>query len=198
VITRDDQFWLPLLGLFHGNCLEEFAQLYREDVQKADGVWVLRIHDEGDRQVKNDQSIRSVPLHSELLRLGFLEYVAGTAPHPTDRLFPGLKPGGPDQKMGYYYTKDFARYRGQIGVKRRGLDYHSFRHGLNTKLYEADVNEGWIDLMTGHESGGEGRRRYLKSIKPSTLRGALEKVTWPEIDLSALYVRAAGDESWPA
>jgi integrase len=197
VITRDDQFWLPLLGLFHGNRLEEFAQLYREDVLKADDVWTIRIHDEGDRQVKNEQSVRSVPLHSELLRLGFLEYVAATAPNQQDRIFPGLRPGGADQKLGYYYSKDFSRYRGQIGLKRKGLDYHSFRHGLNTKLYEADVNEGWIDLLTGHESGGEGRRRYLKGIRPSLLRAALEKVTWPEIDLSHLYVRNAGDESWP-
>jgi hypothetical protein len=113
---RDGQFWLPLLGLFHGNRLEEFAQLYREDVQKADGVWVIRIHDEGDRQVKNEQSIRSVPLHSELMRLGFLEYVAATAPTPRDRIFPGLRPGGADRKLGYYYTKDFSRYRKQIGV----------------------------------------------------------------------------------
>jgi hypothetical protein len=65
------------------------------------------------------------------------------------------------------------------------------------KLYEADVNEGWIDLLTGHESGGEGRRRYLKGIRPSLLRATLEKVTWPEIDLSNLHMREAGDEDWP-
>jgi hypothetical protein len=54
-IIRDDKFWLPLLGLYHGNRLEEFAQLRREDVKQEDGIWFLDIHGEGGRQIKNDQ-----------------------------------------------------------------------------------------------------------------------------------------------
>jgi hypothetical protein len=45
-IIRDARFWLPLLGLYHGNHLEEFAQLRREDVALADGVPYLRVTDE--------------------------------------------------------------------------------------------------------------------------------------------------------
>lgn len=68
---------------------------------------------------------------------------------------------------------------------------------MTTKLYEAEVNEGWIDLLTGHESGGESRRRYLKGIPLPALKEAIARVVWPEVDLSALYVREAGDERWP-
>jgi hypothetical protein len=79
-------------------------------------------------------------------------------------------------------------------VRRRGLDYHSFRHGVTTKLYQADVSEAWIDLLTGHDqNGGESRRRYLKGVPLPQLRGALERVTWPELDLSALYTREMDD-----
>ena len=46
-IIRDDKFWLPLLGLYHGNRLEEFAQLRREDVKQDAGIWYLDIHGEG-------------------------------------------------------------------------------------------------------------------------------------------------------
>ncbi len=195
-VIRDALFWLPLLGLFHGNRLEEFAQLRRGDVAQSDGVWFLAITDEGGRQLKNEQSRRRVPLHSELIRTGFLDYVAGTAPQPQDQVFPELKPGGKDRKLGYYFSKEFSTYRQSIGVRRPGLDYHSFRPGVTTKLFEADVSEGWIDLLTGHESGGESRRRYLKGIPLPQLRGAIERVTWPEVDLSGLYVREAGDDGW--
>jgi hypothetical protein len=75
-IIRDALFWLPLLGLFHGNRLEEFAQLRREDVRQEAGVPYIRISDEDGRQLKNEQSRRDVPLHPELIRLGFLDYVA--------------------------------------------------------------------------------------------------------------------------
>ena len=37
-VIRDDKYWLPLLGLYHGNRLEEFAQLRREDLKQKDGV----------------------------------------------------------------------------------------------------------------------------------------------------------------
>jgi len=196
-IIRDALFWLPLLGLFHGNRLEEFAQLRREDVGIAEGIPYLRITDEDGRQLKNEQSRRDVPLHPELILIGFLEYVAEATARPNDQVFPELKPGGKDRKLGYYFSKQFSSYRNAIGVRRRGLDYHSFRHGVTTKLYQADVSEAWIDLLTGHDQGGgESRRRYLKGIPLPQLRPALERVKWPEVDLSRLYIRSAGDERW--
>jgi integrase len=196
-IIRDSLFWLPLLGLFHGNRLEEFAQLRRGDLGQSEGIWFLDITDEDGRQLKNRQSRRKVPLHPELIRIGFLDYVAEITASPEDQVFPDLKPGGNDRKRGYYFSKRFSSYRAAIGLRRRGLDYHAFRHSVTTKLYEADVSEGWIDLLTGHESGGESRRRYLKAIPLPQLRSAIERVMWPELDLSHLYVRELGDASWP-
>lgn len=197
-IVRDARFWLPLLALYHGNRLEEFAQLRREDLTRVEDVWCLRITDADGRQLKNQQSCRCVPLHSELIRIGFLDYVQEKTPRGRDAVFPELQPGGPDRKFGYYFSKQFSAYRKAIGVRRRGLDYHSFRHGVTTKLYEAEVPEPWIDLLTGHdEEGGESRRRYLKGISMPKLRTAIERVIWPELDFSALYIRQAEDERWP-
>lgn len=176
--------------------LTSFAQLRREDVRHPEGVPYFRITDEDGRQVKNEQSRRDVPVHPELIRLGFLDYVAETAALPQDQVFPELRPSGKDPKLGYYFSKQFSAYREAIGVRRRGLDYHSFRHGVTTKLYQADVSQAWIDLLTGHDqNGGESRRRYLKGVPLPQLWGALERVTWPELDLSALYAqkRATND-----
>lgn len=195
-IIKDALFWLPLLGAFHGNRLEEFAQLRGEDVGQEGGVWFLNITDDDGRQLKNQQSRRRIPLHSELMKLGFLDYVRATASSPDAPVFPDLRPGGPDQKLGFYFSKDFSRYRQNAGVYQRGLDYHSFRHSVTTKLYEAEVNEGWIDLLTGHESGGESRRRYLKGIPLVKLKEAIEKVTWPEVDLSGLYPQHLSNDTF--
>jgi integrase len=175
-IIRDARFWLPLLGLYHGNRLEEFAQLRREDVGIRDGVPYLRITDEDGRQLKNEQSRRDVPLHLELIRMGFLDYVARATNQPRDQVFSELRPGGRDRKLGYTFSKQFSAYRAAIGLRRRGLDYHSFRHGVTTKLYQADVSEAWIDLLTGHDQGGgESRRRYLKGVPLPQLRNAVNR-----------------------
>lgn len=116
VIIKDEKYWLPLLGIYHGNRLEEFAQMVRGDVRQEEGIWFLDINDEGNKRVKNEQSKRRVPLHPELRRFGFLKYVETTAPNPSDRIFPQLQPGGPDQKLGYYFTKWWSQYRKDIGV----------------------------------------------------------------------------------
>jgi hypothetical protein len=44
-VIKDDKYWLPLLGLYHGNRLEEFAQLHRADLRQGDGIWFLDIND---------------------------------------------------------------------------------------------------------------------------------------------------------
>jgi hypothetical protein len=119
--------------------VEEFAQLRREDVKQEDGVWYLQIHGEDGRQIKNEQSARRVPVHPEIERLGFLGYVRETAPKPKDMIFPELKPGGPDAKIGYYFTKWWTNYRKAVGNYERGLDYHSFRHGVTTKLFAVQL-----------------------------------------------------------
>lgn len=180
-IIKDEKYWLPILGLYHGNRLEEFAQLHRSDLKQQDGIWYFDINDEGSRQVKNDQSIRRVPVHPAVEALGFLEYAEATAPAPGDRLFPKLKPGGPDAKLGYYFTKWWSQYRRDVGVYEKRLDYHSFRHGVTTKLYAADVSSVIVDELTGHEGEGTSQVVYKKDMPLSKLHKAIRKVEWVEV-----------------
>jgi integrase len=181
-VIRDDKHWLPLLGLYHGNRLEEFAQLRREDVKREGKFWYLQIHGEDGRQIKNEQSARRVPIHPEIERLGFLEYVNEVATKPTEMVFPLLKPGGPDGKVGYYFTKWWTNYRKSIGVYEPGLDYHSFRHGVTTKLFAVGVARDVVDELTGHEGEGTSQRVYRHDAPLSVLRDAIEKVRWPEVE----------------
>ncbi len=182
-VIRDDKYWLPLLGLYHGNRLEEFAQLRREDVKKEDRVWYLHIHGADGRQIKNEQSARRVPIHPEIERLGFLDYVNGVATKPSDMLFPELKPGGPDAKVGYYFTKWWTNYRRAIGVYEPRLDYHSFRHGVTTKLFSAQVPRDVVDELTGHEGEGTSQRIYKHDTPLPLLREAIAKIEWSEVVL---------------
>lgn len=202
-VIRDAYYWLPILGLYHGNRLEEFAQLLRSDIRleptatlpaeydglSADcllgqtGIWHFDINDEDDKQLKNDQSIRRVPIHPEILRLGFLPWLNAQSLKPDDEVFPDLERGGRDAKKGHYFSKNFSYYRKSIGVYRKGVDYHSFRHGVTTKLYEADVTDAVVNELVGHEGTGTSQQVYKKALALSTLLKAISKVTWPEFGL---------------
>ena len=67
--------WLPLLALFQGGRREELGQLRRDDIQKIDGVWCMRITDEAvGQKVKNEASVRTIPLHQKVVDAGFVEF----------------------------------------------------------------------------------------------------------------------------
>ncbi|WP_188973713.1 hypothetical protein [Neoroseomonas lacus] len=122
-IIRDAKFWLPLLALFHGARLEEFADLRCSDViqdENAGGLWAFDLNEEA-RRLKTQNAIRIVPLHPEIIRLGFLDYLTRTAPKPGDPLFPDLTPQGKDRKRGPRFTRDFRYYREAVGVYREGV-----------------------------------------------------------------------------
>lgn len=181
-IIKDARFWLPILGLYHGNRLEEFAQLELSDLIVHDGIHCFDINDEGQKQLKNEQSKRRVPVHPKLIDLGFLDYVEQARCDSRISMFPELEPAGPDNKKGYYFTKWWTRYRQSIGIYEKGLDYHSFRHGVTTKLYAAGVEEVLVDELTGHDGGGTSRRIYKKEMPLGVLLEAISKVSWPELD----------------
>jgi site-specific recombinase XerD len=183
LIIKDEKYWLPLLGVYHGNRLEEFSQLVRSDIRCEDGIWFFDINDEDGKQVKNEQSKRRVPLHPALRHLGFLEYVESTAPNPTDRVFQQLRPGGPDQKLGFYFSKWWAQYRKDVGVYEKGLDYHSFRATVATKLAEAEVSLEVRNELLGHEGKSIDEQNYQKGFSLKFLAEAISRVSWPDVKL---------------
>jgi integrase len=194
-IIRDAKFWLPLLALFHGARLEEFADLYRRDIGCEDGTWFVRITETEDRRLKTANAERVVPLHPEVIRMGFLDYVAKTAPNPDDPLFPDLEPQGKDRKRGPRITRWFVEYRRAIGVYREGVGMHAFRHTVRTRLGDCITGyqmERHVDFMLGHGRGGsEGRQRYEKRPDVKATAKTLALLAYPEIDLSHLYVSDA-------
>ena len=112
----DAAYWIPLLGLYTGARVGELAQLRVVDVDTTGEFPVLSITDEGEGQsVKSQAGVRKVPLHDELVRLGFLDYVEAMRKRKEDLLWPVLftregKPGG-------YFSQWFGAYRRSIGFE---------------------------------------------------------------------------------
>ena len=206
-IIRDWRFWLPLLALFHGARLEEFADLRISDLDSDRGTWFFKIQ-EGEarrlgkfdqtgrkaqeRRLKNTTATRAVPLHPELVRLGFIQHVDRKARDLNDPLFPELRPQGKDRKRGPRVTRWFGEYRKAVGVYREGVAMHAFRHTANTRLRDAMTSqqeERIINYLLGHipAGGGEGAIRYDKGPSLQASAEVLGRLKFPELDLTHLY-----------
>jgi integrase len=85
--------WAALIGLYTGARASEVGQLLTVDIFEEDGVPCLRISDEGEHQkVKTDVSLRTIPIHPDLLALGFLDWVDHLARPVTSGYFRRPKP----------------------------------------------------------------------------------------------------------
>lgn len=173
-IIRDDKFWIPLITLFSGMRLEEICQLRTDDIREENGISFFDINDRPPRQLKNKNAVRRVPIHSDLIKMGFLAYIK-TLGKGLQSVFPALKPGGADDKLGHGFTKWFTRYRQDIGVYRKNLDFHSLRHTATTLMHQADVPIIVIDHLTGHSTPGE-TARYTKGSTLLQLAAAIEAI----------------------
>jgi len=179
--------WLPLLALFTGARLEELGQLRPEDVRQeeyenADGatvsVWVIHLTEEGEGQgLKNAKSIRRVPLHSELTRLGFVEFVASRRGRA--RVFYELKKDTRDRETGNW-SKWFGRWlRKECAVADTRMVFHSFRHTLKDLCRIARIPTEDSNALTGH-SGATVAEKYGGSLYPlEPLADGIKKIRLP-------------------
>jgi integrase len=186
--------WLPLLGIFTGARLGELAPLTAADVtvDEATGITSIAIIEdlEKGRRLKTRSSRRIIPVHPELVRLGFINFVNQVEHEGGSdaRLFPLLKPG-PLGGFAEGWSKWFGRYIRALGIGNKRHVFHSFRHGFKDALRAARVSEDINDGLTGHAGGSAVGRSYgakdmLRRFGLPTLADAVGKVTYPGLDLS--------------
>lgn len=146
-----------------GARLNEICQLNILDIQKEGDIWFLNTTDEGDnyKSVKANSSRRKVPLQSELIRLGFLDFVSKL--NNSTRLFPDYNynsSGGYGRNLGRWFNESFLP---KLDIKRPGIVFHSFRHTMVTRLGQAGVAEPIYQCIVGHARQGVAQQVYMRS-----------------------------------
>ncbi|WP_241910278.1 site-specific integrase [Vibrio splendidus] len=152
-------YWLPLLGYFTGARLNELCQLYKADIYRKEGIWVLQIDDRFEGQkLKNLTSRRIVPIHQQLIDIGFIDFVTSVK---HDRLFTELKYSR--DGFGSAASKWFGRFKTRLGFAK-GHDFHSFRHTVATQLKQQQVSHIAAGAILGHAQNNITYDRYGKEL----------------------------------
>ncbi|CAM5796354.1 DUF6538 domain-containing protein [Rhizobacter fulvus] len=185
----DAAYWVPLLGIFTGARISELCQLRTADVSTVDSVAVLRITDEGEGQgVKTEAGRRTVPVHAELVRLGFLDFVAAIRQAKSVQLFPALPLH--KTKAGQYFSEWFASTR-TLADGTKLPDFHSLRHTVRSKLASAGIAEPLIDTLIGHEVKGSTGARTYTMRSTEDLQRALSTLAYAGLALPKVFVKPA-------
>ena len=152
VAIRDWRYWIPWIGLYSGARLGEIAQMQTTDVRQLHGVWIFHVTEEGSalKSTKTKGSMRVLPVHSELIKLGLIDYHAGIVARSETQLFPEIKP----DKRGFYSgdpSAFFNEYFRDIGVKvDKSVNFHSLRHGIADAFRNAGYYDEQFNVLLGH------------------------------------------------
>lgn len=154
------------LFLYTGFRLNELAQIKKTDIIEKDGVLCFDLT--SDKQLKNVQSIRVVPIHSKILELVKLLI--------RDNKSEYLIYNGDSKEIG----KKLLRYI-KVHIHEKGKVVHSFRSNLMGELYANDVEERHIKKLLGHTSDKRNTSNHYYNKNKSTivqLVSALESVKY--------------------
>lgn len=166
--SSDWKRWALSLGVLTGARIGELYQLTQGDVKQVNGITVIDINkDEQGKTLKNDFSVRQVPLVDgthEFSLTAFLEWVAG-------------EPGKLFKAKAHYFNKPLNdALREPLGLAA-GSDqsFHSLRHSLSGLLKAAATPEVIAQSITGHSSGNITYDLYAGSqrVPVETLHAAL-------------------------
>jgi integrase len=179
--TRPDRYWIALLCLYQLCRREEAAQLALTDLGEKDRLPCITITDLGEGQsVKNRGSKRTMPVHSSLITLGFLDYVRDVRAERHACLFHQL----PRQANGYSDAigKWFAQHLDKVGLSQPELVMHSLRHGIHY-LHALGCPQDVAEMLTGHSATSVHDKVYAhRNLTPLTrLRDGLEKMQFPDV-----------------
>ncbi|MFO6463094.1 DUF6538 domain-containing protein [Jannaschia sp. KMU-145] len=176
--------WGPHLGAYHGLRIQEASQLRVEDFAERDGVWAMKITDEGEGQkAKTKSSVRWVPVHpaiaADLRRL-----VESRAGHDGflfvywHRYRKKLVPLEPDSRgrVSGAYAKRFAAMMDRIGLDDPALVFHSFRHRLQDAADSAGIPDSHRRYLTGRANPDAVEGGYGQGASMKALAGSLAKV----------------------
>lgn len=188
--VRDHRFWMPLVALYTGARLGEICQLELKDVVLRDSIWCFDINDERGKSVKTEASKRLTPIHSGIIKLGFLDYVEERRAAGGSALWPDVRKsaaGIPSDLESKRLNRLLDLILGEEYRRDRLLCFHSFRHTMIDAMRTAGISPDVRHAIVGHEGEHVEQKHYGEGYKPKALATAVEKVSYP-IDLSALYV----------
>lgn len=126
-----------------------------------------------------------MPIHSELIRLGFLDYVKTIKDTGSVSLWPAIrfregKPRG-------YFSRWFSAFHKGVGLAEQYPDFHCFCHTVRPLIRRAGHSESTMDKITGHQMRGSTGSIVCDHWTLKELQGAVEAIQYPTLELQPAF-----------
>ena len=190
------RYWAPLLSLWTGMRMHECLQLEHTDINTEDGIDIIYITTSSaaendlayEKRVKNKSSMRYVPIHPELKKFGFLDFVEKQKRHKDTRLFPEITAykGDLSHSFSKWFNGSFLENTITEKIKHKTV-FHSFRHNYRDALRRAKLPLDTVCALGGWSENLGVHAIYGGELDAISLYEDICKISYPTLDLSHLY-----------
>ena len=183
--NNKDLFFLNLIALFSGMRLGEICQLEPLDIRKENEVWIFDINDNKElKSCKTNGSKRFIPVHNELLKFGFIDFVNSRKNQEFLFKWKYHKKNG----WSHYSSKD-ANNLIQSIANIKEQSFHCFRHNVADVLMKnRNITKEVQEAILGHSHESESYKRYGKGFALNELQDAVNAIQYKGLNLEHLYI----------
>lgn len=176
MVVHDSWYWVPMIAWYTGMRLDEISSLELDEIEREGGYWQIQVKPNALRGLKTDSSERVMPVASELLRLGFIQYVEALRAAGEWLLFPELLPESGIGTLGdAFYKTRWTHLAKKLPFLVKGQANHSFRHTTIDEMKGAGISGELRADFAGHKLDSETEGRY-SNVHMALLRDAAEKI----------------------
>lgn len=185
---RPSRFWAPLIALYSGARLTEICGQLTDEMVIENEVRAFNFrHRPGVREIKNGKS-RKVPVHPELIRLGFWDFVEEAKVAKRELLFPDVSRDRLG-KWGDGTSKWFSRLVRKLKLEGANLSFHSFRHNFEDRLRDIDLHDTPVgNQITGRWTAGVSKN-YGSQYTMVRLNAELGKVCYVGLMVGHIHAK---------
>ena len=190
---RAARFWVPLLCLFTGSRPKEVMRLEVSELERHRDAWVLRVSSTMSADPKTGEAVtRWVPLHHELVRCGFVAYVAQRKLDGHVKMFgPGAEAetlSASSHRVSYW----FSRLAQALGLGQE-CNLHALRWAFIAACLHSGIGIERIRLLAGRMAEVPESLRALPPPPCNTealdhADGWVRQLRFDGLELSHLYV----------
>lgn len=165
--------------IYTGARLGEIIKLHKKDIKKVGSVWSVTLHLEEGGHLKNEPSIRRIPIHKDILK-PFLNWLNT---RPTGPLWPDCwkKDGDAIVSSSGAVSQRLNRRLRSAGILDKKKKTHSLRHTFKDILRHVCSDEEIRDSLQGHAGHAGVGRDYGNGHYMRKIQSVVDRIDLSEI-----------------
>ncbi len=186
---EQQRHWGAILALYTGARANEIAQIKLSEIKCKNGIWYIDITDETyEKRLKTNNSRRVIPIHDDLISLGFLNYVEKIKSYKQEMLFMKLKTASGDiscRKMSDWFVNSFLKKLKEQNLIEEHKNFHSFRHTAINNEKQRHLNEHVMREIFGHGKSKDTHAGYQEEYSLEVKHNEMNKLNFG-LDISKI------------